>query len=616
MPEKLSLTVVRAACGSRVLARAEEILDSPLLFARTRCGETPDWELFARCHGSQGEVYDLRARIEGAKIGESACSCPYDGNGLCKHRVALLLAQIHAPTSFTERPALEKMVDDYAAENLRELVLTMVRREPKFLPLLDAARGDESDARGAVERAFSGRDASDGAPVLERGFKNAAQKEKTGDWFGAGEWYRLVLEAIVKAAPRWETANQAAMEWGEDGFDEDWDFGDKWVFEAVAGLERAFQIETLAPAARRDWLASLWETDKAMAHLDYLEMPKAARDLLVAYAPDDLWNEIEAEIRAQLGQTPRQAGFVGFQHARGVVFQHVAAGDDWKRQELVDFLTARLEKRGRKAEIEVLLAELGTTSQQFDLKLKNRDFAGAAKLASEFYGDSSSELLPRATQLDEAGAQDLAIELVLNVQKRRSDFLLVEWLADWYLRAENGVEAQRYATILFAGQASEENFGRLKRAVELTGDWESQYEAVENEVKAKAGKDIWGDRAPDVALKMAIFDAKPARILDRFALIPKQKRAHWLDMIATSCEAEMPENALKLWRELAEWTIENRNPDGARKSYQLAAQALKRARAMHKKLGTMGEWIDYIHTLREVYSKLRALQDELKKAGL
>ncbi len=63
---------------------------------------------------------------------------------------------------------------------------------------------------------------------------------------------------------------------------------------------------------------------------------------------------------------------------------------------------------------------------------------------------------------------------------------------------------------------------------------------------------------------------------------------------------------------MAERTIAGR----ARASYQVAAGHLRRLRDLHLRLGEAADWQAYIDGLRQEHHRLRALQDELNKAGL
>jgi hypothetical protein len=286
-----------------------------------------------------------------------------------------------------------------------------------------------------------------------------------------------------------------------------------------------------------------------------------------------------------------------------------------------------LYNQGRDKEAQTLIAELGTSKQQFELKVRNGDFLGAQLLARQVYNSTPNQLLECATQLDGAGASELALQLVLDAQKSgvtEGEYLPSHyettwrvWLCDFYLRHERGVEARAEAVRLFAKDPKIVQFDRLKRAVELQGDWKSQRDSIEQEVRSHAGKTRLGvPLADSVALGLALCDGEAARIFARFAKIPPKERHRFLHAVAEAIEAELPAESLALWRELAEWTIENRDQNSARRSYASAAQCLIHVRDLHKRLDSMNEWIEYRKIFLGVYKTLRALPDEMNKAGV
>ncbi|BCM91379.1 hypothetical protein IAD21_03251 [Abditibacteriota bacterium] len=625
----LSESAIRAACGKRIWDRAEELLEWPALSSLSVCGEDDSVELFGRCHGSQGELYALRVRVQNGAVAESSCSCAYDGGGVCKHRVALLLVFTRQNEKFRAYPAIVEMIAACSHETLRDLVATMVRRSPDLLSLIAVSRdsGDEP-VRETLRRALSGRNADDGRPVLERLFGQASQHEAQGDWFAAGELWSVALEELAHAAVKFEQVYERELEFQEGYYDEEVNFGEEWASMALQGLERAFEQDTLAPEARHSWLRSLWEAERAVKSLQYFSLPSLVRDLLSSFAPADLWADIEASVRADLKRAPRQPDWqASVFRGGGLELRQVPAGDDWERAHNVNFLLGRLYAQGRDREAQALIAEVGTSKQQFELKIRQGDFLGAQILARQVYNSTPHQLLECATQLDKAGASELALQLVLEAQKSgdvRGEYLPSHyeatwrvWLCDFYLRYGRATEARAEAVRLFAKEPKSDQFDRLKRAVELQSDWQSQRDSIEQDLRSHAGKN-WqgGSRADEVALELVLCERDAPRIYSLFKKLAKSERHRRLEAVANAIEAEMPEQSLALWRELAEWIIEHRDQNSARRSYAHAAQALMHVRDLYKKLGSVDEWTDYRQTLLGVYKSLRALPDEMKKAGV
>ncbi|MEI4801179.1 hypothetical protein WAZ07_07510 [Bacillus sp. FJAT-51639] len=77
-------------------------------------------------------------------------------------------------------------------------------------------------------------------------------------------------------------------------------------------------------------------------------------------------------------------------------------------------------------------------------------------------------------------------------------------------------------------------------------------------------------------------------------------------------EKEAPEAALPLYHYAAMQAIEEKN----RKSYRRAVRYLKKLRTLYKKLKRIDEWESFIMIIATSHSRLRALQEELRKGKL
>jgi uncharacterized Zn finger protein len=81
--------------------------------------------------------------------------------------------------------------------------------------------------------------------------------------------------------------------------------------------------------------------------------------------------------------------------------------------------------------------------------------------------------------------------------------------------------------------------------------------------------------------------------------------------VAQAAEAEHPRAALKIY-DRAERAITGRSRAG----YAVAAEHLARVRELHRRLGEESLWQEYIVRLRNEHRRLRALKEELDRAGL
>jgi catechol 2,3-dioxygenase-like lactoylglutathione lyase family enzyme len=82
--------------------------------------------------------------------------------------------------------------------------------------------------------------------------------------------------------------------------------------------------------------------------------------------------------------------------------------------------------------------------------------------------------------------------------------------------------------------------------------------------------------------------------------------------VARAAEETRPREAIELYQQYAERLIALRD----RKNYRAACTHLVKVRALYEKLGEGETWTSYITALREQNRNLRALKEELAKAGL
>ncbi|MFT4923013.1 MAG: putative Zn finger protein [Halobacteriales archaeon] len=141
---------VRDRCTTAVYERGQTYLAEGRIKRRARFGET----VTAVVSGSRD--YDLTLDHSTADIG-CQCSCPYDGPGICKHAVAVLLSLVDDPPQ-NEGPHVETTLDRVEADELREFLRDELATDP---PLRDRflARFGESTARsvGDLRTEIDGR---------------------------------------------------------------------------------------------------------------------------------------------------------------------------------------------------------------------------------------------------------------------------------------------------------------------------------------------------------------------------------------------------------------------------------------------------------------------------
>ena len=587
---------LQAQCGAKVWQRGVELKSSRALSDLVRAGN----ELFGRCGGSEFEPYHLHAQRKEGGAFEAHCSCPFDGGGWCKHLVALFLRYAETPGDFEVTPPIGEIVSALNREELNALVEGWVRRSPELLGALTLnfklkAGADDDDAtqplRSTLRRALGGSDAEQARPALEIAVNQANRCETKGDWAGAAEIWRALLEETVAAVPRFE----AIIE-GEDEDDGGWhreyeeiDTGEVWAELAVVGLNRALE-ETLTPAQSESLLRALWQAWSKARHFSYFGLPEETLDRVLDDAPPALWKEIEADVlrRLQSGNT-----------------------NDYQREDLVETLTHGLQQRDQAARAQALLREHGSYRQRLALLMAEKNYAAAQELALRNESAHTPSLLDVATDLDKAGQSELALNLALRAQRRTANYHALpatQWLAQFYIRQKQSAPAQREATALFVARPDAASLQLWKAAVALDGDWDKLY----SELESAPGM------TPLARVKLAILDGRAARALELYQTLDKREKPGVIEAVAQVCQADLPERAAELYQQMGERALAQfqQGYGNARAAYASAAGYWKRAHELHRTLGSLDEWSEYIGDLRQQNKRRPAFLDELKKAGL
>ena len=590
-PVAPSEKTIRGACETKVWERGRALNKGRSLNGLIRAGD----ELFARFLGSQNEPYQLHARLQNGAVTEASCSCPFEGDGWCKHLVALLLRYAQAPDDYQVLPPLSDMIGALERDELNRLVETLVRREPNLLATLALTQSARqrsgtkapSNLRAALRNALSGQGAGEGRAALEMAVNDATKLEAAHDWAGASETWRVMLEEIVLVQPHFEqlAEGEDESEYGDFWYQhsDEIDFGEAWSDQAVAGLERCLDVKTLAPGLRASLLQTLWQAWLDSENSSYFVLSEEAINRVLEEAAPPLWKEVEAALleRVEKGRS--------------------------NREHILDLLCYGWEKRDQRARANAMLRQYGSYRQQLGLLMEAGDWAAAERLALQNESSHEPSLLAVAGDLERAEQHERALKLALRAQELATAYQMptaTEWLARFYLRHENAADAQIQAAQLFVKRPDAASRKLWKQTVGES--WDERYPQLEN--------------SPAMTLllrvQLAIADGRAARALELFASLDEKQKRGVEGALAGLCEAEFPARAIELYRQMGEAQIPMRQYQDARAVYRRTAEFWKRARAIHKKQGTMDEWIAYIRAQRETHKRLPALIDELKKAGL
>ncbi len=548
------------------------------------------WEnqLYALCQGSAPDPYQVRLTLDDeGHITDYECTCPR--RGFCKHVVALALTWVHKPQDFHVIPPLEQALAHHQREDLLALIRQMVKRHPDLLLLLESETlaqeaEEESEAtvilshlRGYLSHLLYAPDPQELEEALERTFQVAKRQAAAGNWLLAGEVYALVLrETLQKALPVWESDEELL-----DIF-----------FTALADAAQLLRdlleqhAEQIPPQRKRDWYEALFELWMYDIEQGGYGLSVHVADALL-HAPEDVWAWIEEQVRRRLD-----------------------AATSWFRETMVDFLAQRREIEGRPEAAARIILTLGTPTQQAFLLVKQGRLDEARRIATEHFGRYPGLAQRFAETLTEAGHPEEALNFWRDLSRQNASYL--PSLAEALESQGQWAEALTIWKDLLAQKPSRETYRHLKRAAQKLGCWDEERPPLERIL-------TWPIH---VALEVLLEEGELETALRLFWRQVHQEQAPgwfwtfnrvtWAERLAQATEQTHPEEALTLYRALAEWAIARRG----RENYRDAVAYLKKVRALYRRLGQGDAWKVYIAHLRQTYRRLRALQDELTKAGL
>ncbi len=138
MTIKLTEELIQEQTTDRSYARGREYYLAGAIYS-------PAWQttpggiaLTSRCSGSS-DHYLLRVELDENGIISTSCTCPYDGDGDCKHIVALLLKYLNQPEKFSEQKSVADLLSGLDKESLIALITRLIKRDPDLYDELELA---------------------------------------------------------------------------------------------------------------------------------------------------------------------------------------------------------------------------------------------------------------------------------------------------------------------------------------------------------------------------------------------------------------------------------------------------------------------------------------------
>ncbi len=540
-------------------------------------------ELSGLCAGSRHEPYRVKVMLGGNGIHNASCTCPR--GGLCKHIVALLLQYVHEPDNFTITPLMKSQLEKFSKDELIKLILDMVEMKPSLEAIVDrrfllssSSNVEKAKIRQHVEQALTFEELYAVEDSLRDILQLGETMEKKGDISGAGVVYQEVLGALCSCY--------------EDELlplDDDGDIailaGDcvDGLCSCLEATEEESVDEGKWGVLRNSWLDTLLEAELTDIILGGMDFAAGAFDTILNNATDQEWALLETRLHNEISQS-----------------------SNWRRERLVEMLGAWHSLKGQEDEMARLIQEMGTEEQQMFLLLREGNPQEAAVMAKQHFTAQCGTILRLVSAMAESGAAEagaaLLSELLADTKTSHPNYW--KWLANYSQSAGDLKEALKWQYEVALHYHTEESYQTLREIGEKLQNWE--------QVRARLLKDLEEHKAWETLLQVALLEGEVDQALELLPLVPYHSWRNYREEVAGAATEKHPERALILYRELAEDAIRLKE----RSSYRKAAQYFRKAKTIYNRLGKSAEWEGYIYRIKGEYTRYRALQDELGKAGL
>ena len=566
--------------GSRSFQRGRSYFKSGAILDPRLQGNT----LKAWCQGSRPQPYYLWVVCGTEGIKEAHCSCPVGLGGRCKHVAALLLTWSDQPDSFREVEELDSNLERRSKSELIALIKQMVEAHPNLESLLEATPPEDGRSKPLVNPESYRRQV---AFAFRSGFDYW-----DGTWGGAGD-IDIVLgsgdnflaksdyanASIVYQAVAQEVFEQFGMLHDDEG-----EYLYDVVNRCVQGLGNCLAAGDGDAVAREKALEALFEIYSSDMDIGGYGLGEGAEDLLLKHAAGDEKNVIAGWIRTSIltanGQYDgyKRQAYGGFllaledDYLDDDAFLEICR-DSGRLNDLVD----RLLTLGR---LDEALVETGP-AKDWDLLIL------AGIFGAHGYGRRLEPLVAKRIETTH-------------------DHGLMTWLKDQHEARGELAEALVLAKQLLEQRLDLAAYQDVRELSQRLGIWQ----ATRSELLAEWAAARQYGVLTDVYLNEGKIDLalKSVRQLERTSHYAGDRSIR----VAQAAAETRPQAAVEIYQEQAEKWIEARG----RKRYQEACIYLTKVRDLYRQMSQESTWIDFMAELRERHHRLRALQDELSKAGL
>ncbi len=602
---KITESMIRAGAAPESFRRGEEYYRDEAISNAAIQGTL----LSGECAGTYAPYYRVQAELDEAGIADASCTCLYEYGGYCKHIVALLLAYVHHPKSFTARKAPAELLTDLDHNDLISILTKLIQEQPDLYDRIEAMTSVPSKSKKKRKKKVDIEVYRRHILSIVHSLDGMRMSEAYWHVGGLANQLREVQESAVKFldAGDAETALEILL---------------LLLDEASRAIEYIDDSDGELGGYVGDLGTPLAEAILSM-ELSQVERERLVRRLekLIDYAGD-------YGMEGNLDITVQAAKF-GWEDVRNAMepvrrtmpkFEDDEESDDWDEDEdegeedefefralglpfahgFDDLTEAKLNVLDRQGRIEEYLALCKKEERHLRYTLKLCDLkqtVDAVKYAKKHLS-TAEESLQVAQRLRELRLVTEAIEIGehgLKLDGPKAS--LGEWLGP--VEEAQGRTKQALAAWLaaFGEHPSLEIYKTIKR---LTGtDWKR----MRQDVMAKLRKSFDKQVLADVYLLEEEWDE---------AIKVAERRDVWYPVVETVADGVI-QHRPEWVAEISLKNAEHLMAEAKSKNYPIAASWLKRVKQAYKLLGKIDEWKRYLGETREKYKRRPALQNQLAR---
>lgn len=586
---KLSKKEIRDWTDSRSFSRGEDYFEGGMISNPRLRGD----QLVAECRGSASTPYRVEMTLGETGIVAGYCSCPVGESGDCKHCVALLLTWLHEPGEFVTQEMMQNRLADRSREELVALLEQMMDRYPELATLLEMPIAGVSAPTITLDPAVVRRQVDSAVDLVgyddrRRGAYGDANQlyliaGQGRDYLAAGEWANGVVVFATLA--------EGVMESYEEMFDDEGDIVTV-VDDCAAELGLCLKSVT-DPDLRNQILQTLF----AIYQWDLAQGGLGGGD--AAYAG------LQAETT-----TDEKAEIAGWVHTELSV-QRGAGQSSWRMQALGGFL---LQLEAETLTDEAYLHLCRETNRTKDLVVRLLALGRSIEAAEATVEAPDHEFLTLNKLIYAAGHTQLAEQLLRDKLERvetRPALAILQQMIEWTLARDAAAEALPLARRLLDESQTLAAYQQVRGIAASIGYWPETQSDLLRKLEAQNNysflTQIYVDekRAADALAALAQAEkSQPQRYYGTSTPLRLS--------VAKMAEESHPHAAIDIFLAEVQREIKGRQ----RESYASAARYLRQVKTIYSRLDEIGAWDALISQLRQENKRLRALQDELVKAGL